>query len=86
MCSINFNVIINKIVRNKFYSYKQVKNIQQAKLFYKLYSYMNNFVNYRVGSVYFKYNGKYFLYVNDGVFYYLGKKKKYDRFLLQLDK
>lgn len=84
MYPLNFDYIINKIVQNKFYSFKEVKNMQQALLFNKIYEYMNHFVNHRVSSVYFRYNGKYFLYVSDGIFYYVGKKMKRNKFYLFL--
>jgi hypothetical protein len=46
---------------------------------------MKTISSYRTTSVYFKYNGKYFLFVCDNYsFYYLGDKKIKNKFYFQL--
>lgn len=74
---MKYQMIIIKIISDKIIQKKDLQlDDQLTKQYYQLLSYFNQFQFFKLSSIYFKYNGNYFLYICDnGAFYYLGNKK-----------
>ena len=84
---MKYRDIISRIVNENVLQRKEI-NIEQKQI-YKQYNDLVNLMkaisSYRTTSVYFKYNGKYFLFICDNYsFYYLGDKKIKNKFYFQL--
>lgn len=81
---MKYQLIINKIVDNKILQKKEIEQ-QLIQQYYDLVDYLNQIAFFKLSSVYFKYNGKYFLFICDNFsFYYLGKQKLSNKFYFQL--
>lgn len=84
---MKFKVIVDKIVSNKILQKKNIdkNDVQLLSQYCKLVDFLNRISCCNLNSVYFKYNGKYFLFICDNQsFYYVGNKKIQNKFYFQL--